>query len=173
MAHHTEIITLLVRQLRVGKTKARDSYEVVDGNHRLEAVKILKWKTVPCENLGKISLSEAVLVARRRNENWFDVVLADYAALFTNEVLKDNSLDDLAAFMPDTVEAMQDLQKLLDFDWSQFDDHTSDTSPIEAYLLHIQLHDDLKEAWIKWKSECENKPDEDCLALLLEKVGAE
>lgn len=51
--------------------------EVIDGNHRLEAIRRLQaelgWKQVPVENYGPISREEALLIALRRNSLWFDI----------------------------------------------------------------------------------------------------
>ena len=42
-------------------------FEVIDGNHRLEALIRMKWKKVPCENFGQITKAKAITIARRRN----------------------------------------------------------------------------------------------------------
>ena len=98
-----------------------DKFEVIDGNHRLEALKLLKWKKVPCENFGSISKAKAITIARRRNHKWFDDDLLAYAELFTNEVLKEYDIDTLQTFMPDSTEEMRNFEKLLEFDWEDMD----------------------------------------------------
>ena len=62
-------------------------FEVIDGNHRLEAIKRLGWKKVPCENFGDISKAKAITIARRRNHKWFEDDVLAYAKLFKEDVL--------------------------------------------------------------------------------------
>lgn len=97
------------------------TYEVIDGNHRLKAIKRLKWKTVQVENFGDIKKSTAILISRRRNHQWFEDDLMKFAALLRDEVLPDISIEDMAEFMPDSPEELLALSNLLDFDWSQFE----------------------------------------------------
>ena len=103
-----------VRELDSGK------FEVIDGNHRLQALKKLNWPKVPCENFGVITKAKAITVARRRNHKWFDDDLLAYAELFSKEVLDEYSVDQLEQFMPDSRKEMEAMQELLEFDWDQF-----------------------------------------------------
>jgi len=106
---------LAVRELEGNK------FEVIDGNHRYEAVFELAWEKVPCENFGDISLAQAVTIARRRNHQWFEDDLFAYGELFREIVLPEYGIEELASFMPETQEEMKNLENMLDFDWAQFD----------------------------------------------------
>ena len=88
------------------------NYEVIDGNHRLEAARFLKMEKLTVENFGKLSKSDAVLIARRRNHQWFreDVVLL--ASLYADVVVPEISIDDLSTFMPETKNDLADLIRM-------------------------------------------------------------
>jgi hypothetical protein len=84
-------------------------YEAVDGNHRLEQVLAMGWQVVPVENFGPISKAEAILIARRRNSNWFDDDVVALAELLANDVVKDGQyqVSELAQFMPESEEELR------------------------------------------------------------------
>jgi len=81
-----------------------DKFEVIDGNHRLEALIQMKWKKVPCENFGDISKAKAITIARRRNHKWFDDDIIAYDEIFKDELLYEYTIDELESFMPYTKE---------------------------------------------------------------------
>lgn len=113
---------LAVRELR-----EEGLYEVIDGNHRLAAIKMLEWERVPVENFGAISKAKAITISRRRNHEWFPDNVTALAKLIKNDVLPEYSIDDLAKFMPDTKTEIEAMVKLADFDWEQFNDSTKQT----------------------------------------------
>jgi len=132
-----------------------DKFEVIDGNHRLEALKRLKWKEVPCENFGDISKAKAIVVARRRNHKWFEDDVLKLSGLFKDDVSKEYTVDHLEKIMPDTREEIEALITLTDFDWNQF--NTSDENiEIEEQFktLTIKLPENVLELWEKWKAVC-------------------
>ena len=109
-----------VRELGEGR------FEVIDGNHRLVAVRdVLKWDTVPCENFGDISIGEAITISRRRNHEWFPMDTVKYAEAFTNHVLPEFKVEELANFMPESLAELKAISTLLDFDWNQFNSSES------------------------------------------------
>jgi ParB-like chromosome segregation protein Spo0J len=62
---HNQIELLLVRELKEG-------FEVVNGNHRVDALIELKIEKALCYNLGKIPEKQAKLIAVQTNEIRFD-----------------------------------------------------------------------------------------------------
>jgi len=96
-----------------------DQYEVIDGNHRLDALNLLHWSKVSVENFGPISQAEAVVIARRRNYQWFQDDVLKLSTLFRDVVLPEFPLEVLETFMPDSPEMLQSLARLsADFDWT-------------------------------------------------------
>jgi len=92
-------------------------YEVIDGNHRLEALQELEWETATVENFGKVSTADAALISRRRNTIWFESNDVIFGQLLVDEVLKEYSLEDIAPFME---EELGDLQALVDIHNTDF-----------------------------------------------------
>ena len=126
-------------------------FEVIDGNHRLEAIKRLGWEKVPCENFGPISKANAITIARRRNHAWFEDDVLKYAEIFKKDVLSEFSIDDLEAFMPDNKEEMEILLKLDEFDFDQYD--TSQEYDEDLKTINIKVPDSVYDEWIKWKDK--------------------
>jgi site-specific DNA-methyltransferase (adenine-specific) len=89
---------LAVRELEDG------SYEVIDGNHRLEEIIALGWETIHCENFGKISQARAVLISRRRNASWFTDDQRRIDNLMQNIVNPEIPIEEYANYMPDDLQ---------------------------------------------------------------------
>lgn len=130
------------------------SLEVIDGNHRLEAIKLLEWPKVKVENFGKITQAEAVTIAARRNHQWFEDDTVALSALFKNVVLPKFDLETLEEFMPFNKTGLESLVKLCDFNWDAVaqdkDDHVADR-------LSFPMSDELRAAWEKWLVIAEQK----------------
>ena len=65
---------LAVREISISEDKDGmevNKFEVIDGNHRLEALIRMNWEKVPCENFGDISKAKAITIA---NSNAFESV---------------------------------------------------------------------------------------------------
>jgi len=131
-------------------------FEVIDGNHRLKAVKKLGWEKIPCENFGDISKAKAITIARRRNHKWFDDDIIAYAEIFKDDVLSEYSIKDLETFMPDTKEEMENLEKILDFDWSQYNEEHPFNEEEELKTIKVVVNEDIYNSWLEWKTRCEN-----------------
>lgn len=127
--------------------KNRSYYEVIDGNHRLQAIKLLKWEKAHCENFGAITQAQAILIARRRNHVWFQDDVLKYAELFKSVVLPEYSFDDLEAFMPETREEMEHYAKLLDFDWSQYENSDQEGVDEMQKTISIKVSTTTFERW--------------------------
>lgn len=92
-------------------------YEVMDGNHRLEALLRLGWKKIPLENFGPISKAKAVTIARRRNHSWFDDDLLKLSDLMA-DVVQEIEMDELTTFMPESEQDLENLVNFGQFDWT-------------------------------------------------------
>ena len=129
----------------------KERFEVIDGNHRLEALIRMKWKKVPCENFGDISKAKAITIARRRNHKWFEDDILAYAELFKNDVLSEFSISELEDFMPDTKEEMENLDKLLEFDWDKYkEDPTYDEEDLKT--INLKVPQETFDMWNEWKA---------------------
>ena len=87
--------------------KVRNKYEVIDGNHRLEALQRLKWKEVQVENFGDLPKSKAIILSRRRNHVWFDDDLVSFGTLLKEDVIPDIGLDVLKTIKAKDIQLLQ------------------------------------------------------------------
>lgn len=92
------------------------TYEVVNGNHRYEAIKTMGWKKIIAYNLGKISESEAQRIAVVTNETKFQTDQVKLAGLM-KQLQEEYSASELAKDMPWTEEQISNFAKLTDFNW--------------------------------------------------------
>ena len=129
-----------------------DGFEVIDGNHRFEAIKQLGWEKVPCENFGAITKAKSITIARRRNHKWFEDDIMAYSKLFKEEVLQEYSVQELKDFMPDTEEDMNTFINSLDFDYDENkkDNPTYDESE-NLKSINIKIPEETYNIWLKWK----------------------
>jgi len=106
--------------------------EVMDGNHRLEALEQLGWSEIVVESFGPISKAEAILIARRRNHAWFEDDNVRLSRAIKDDVLPEISLDEMLEFMPDTRESLQGLIDLADnftFEDDDYDQNENEADP--------------------------------------------
>ncbi len=151
-------------------------YEVVNGNHRYDALVVLRSPTAICFDLGEISEEEAVRIAIETNETRFRTDSQKLAELLRGLAV-DTSLEDLADTIPFSREEMTALIGSLDIQWDKKDqderksdqsatdngsagdtdgDHNDESpageSPGERFTKHLSL--DLPEetynVWLKW-----------------------
>jgi len=138
----------------------KDGYEVLDGNHRLQAAIQLGWEVVPCENFGKISNAEAITIARRRNYEWFRDDPMKLASLMVNDVMPEITLDELEEFMPDDRAGLEAFQAMVDFDVesinAEYDDieeeeKDSNIKDFDKIKINITLPEVTAQNWLKWR----------------------
>lgn len=149
-----------------------NKFEVIDGNHRLEAIKRLGWEKVPCENFGSITKAHAITIARRRNHKWFEDDVLKYAEIFTKDVLSEFSIEDLESFMPDTKEEMESLSKLDQFDWDDYDDSDHKFEE-DLKSISIKVPESVYDQWIAWKEKVSDLDGYDSEARAFEYAIAE
>ena len=150
--------------------ETEDGFEVIDGNHRFEAVTRMGWEEVPCENFGSITKATAITIARRRNHKWFEDDILAYAEIFNESVLAEYDIGELEKFMPDTKEEMESLSKMLDFDWDEFQETELDE---EWKTLSIKLPDSVWQLWNEWKAKAKGITNSDSVVMALEYAIAE
>lgn len=116
------VVNLIVREIG---SKKPASLEVIDGNHRLEAVKIiaeeLGLQEIMVCNCGKLSLEEAQRMAVEINETRFvndQLNLAKTIKSITGAY----TLEELLTTLPYNQETLEGLIKLADFDFDALPD---------------------------------------------------
>jgi hypothetical protein len=107
-----QVETLLVRDLSNG-TK-----EVVNGNHRLDALMVLGVKSAAVCDLGKISKAEAMRLAVETNETKFETDYVKLSELFKEIKLEFNE-EDLLSTLPFDQRELSDIEQITKFEWPQ------------------------------------------------------
>lgn len=143
-------------------------YEVIDGNHRLDAIIKLGKTEIQVENFGKISKAEAVVISKQRNVVWFEDDTVKFAELFKNDILKEFTVDQLESMLPINRDELLSYNDILSFNWDQFSQNNASTDDEnEEKVLKIIVSDQVLSLWNKWKERLlkdDNKiSDEFCL----------
>lgn len=148
-----QIENILIRVLPTG------FFEVVNGNHRYSVLKELGVKKVMTFNLGVITESKAKRIAVETNETRFSTDNIKLAELI-KEISSDFSLEELAVTMPFEINELENFQKMLDFDWEQFDDSNSEKSEpenisgddVELVDFNIKITKDTLKLWEQYSN---------------------
>lgn len=136
---------LAVRELEDGR------FESIDGNHRLRCLAELQFENVRCENFGKISKADAVLIARRRNHEWFKDDFFAFAHLMRDVVVPEIDIDALSEFMPESKIELEQIVNVLNV--PILDDKTSfnDGNFEDRYInLSLDVQKSVFELWKSW-----------------------
>lgn len=131
--------------------KIKNKFEVIDGNHRLEALRRLDWKEIQVENFGELSKAKAIILSRRRNNLWFDDDLLNFAKLLKEDVLPEISMEELNKILPDA-EDVENLSNFNEFDWEEPTQKTKS----DIQTINIPVNDQVYEIWQQWKNKCSN-----------------
>lgn len=133
-----QIVTCQVRKLPTG------FYEVVDGNHRLIALKKLGYEYVIVYDHGEISLSQAQRLAIETNETKFEADPIKLGNLFKDLAL-DFPVFDLFETLPFTEEQFNEILNSIDVSTSQIDEDYEDSPEIEEPIEPKTKRGDLYE----------------------------
>lgn len=107
-----QVENLLVRHF------GRNRFEVVNGNHRVDALVELKAKRVVVCDLGKISKAEAMRLAIETNESRFETDYVKLSSLF-KEMKADFTEDDLLTTLPFDAREFSDIEQITEFEWPE------------------------------------------------------
>jgi ParB-like chromosome segregation protein Spo0J len=127
-----QIENIIVRELE------DNIFEVVNGNHRLKAMKDLNIKEIIVYDLGKISLPKAKRIAVETNETKFrvnDVRLSEIIKELTQEF----EMSELLETMPYTELEIQDLSQLVDFDFDMYNKKDDESDPDDNKTTKTEL----------------------------------
>jgi hypothetical protein len=138
--HDASAGIMAVREMDAG------TLEVIDGNHRLDAIRELGWTHVQVENFGKLSDAEAVVLAERRNHQWFETDDAVLSKLMKETVLPELSLDELEQFMPRSRASLEALVKLTDFNW----DGAGPGNGEKQAMFAVTFSETIAALWPRW-----------------------
>ena len=127
-----QVENIIVRELDTGL------FEVVNGNHRLDVLRSLKFEKVFCYNLGRVSLAQAKRVAVETNETKFDNDIDKLETILV-EISNEFGLDDMLTTMPLGEDYIKGLIDESEVDVSSFFEDGSkvvETKPRELICPH-------------------------------------
>ena len=138
--------------------KLNDKYEVIDGNHRLEALQRIGWQQIQVENFGDISKAKAIIIARRRNHVWFDDDLKAFSDLIKNDVLPEIDTDTLKDILPDTPDEIDNLVNFGNFDWEEpIEKEPKDNNGKKTVV--VKVDESVYQMWQDWVKWCAEQTD--------------
>lgn len=149
--------TILVRELDTGY------FEIINGNHRYDAIQSLNIPDVMVCNLGKISESRAKRLAIELNETSFPNDNQILASIL-KEISKEFGVDDILSSLP---YSEKELDKFLSMEnWAVHSSSSDSSSSMseDSLSIRISLTFEQHESWIAWKNACGT--DNDTLALM-------
>jgi len=149
-----QIENIIVRKLETG------FYEVVNGNHRYDAMKEIGFKFAVVHNKGEITLSEAKRIAIETNETKFDTDQLKLAELL-GDINAEFSIDEMAVTMPYNPEEIKDMVDVLGFDFTQFHEEPKNgfAQPTEGsdekyQTISVDVPEETANLWNKWQERC-------------------
>ena len=138
--------------------KLNDKYEVIDGNHRLEALQRIGWQQIQVENFGDISKAKAIIIARRRNHVWFDDDLKAFSDLIKNDVLPEIDTDTLKDILPDTPDEIDNLVNFGNFDWEEPNEKDPKDNDGKKTIV-VKVDESVYQMWQDWVKWCAEQTD--------------
>jgi hypothetical protein len=128
-----QIENLIVREL------GNDKYEIVNGNHRYDALIRLKIKEVMCCNLGVISLDEAKRIAIETNETRFNSNNIKLYSIIDELIEIGMNKEDLISTMPYDLDEINNFQELNNINYESFLNEEQEKNVVEEQNDNIDL----------------------------------
>lgn len=122
------VVNIIVRECETG-----GGFEIINGNHRFDALKRLGAKKAHAFCCGKMTTRAAKRLAVETNEAYFESDIVRYAEL-VKDILEEFPVEEFLKTVPHTLEQLQNLGTLLDFDWENFSSSKSLDSSAEEKL---------------------------------------
>jgi len=147
-----------VENIQVREVESEDGktfFEVINGNHRLDAMTTIGFPSAMCYNHGQISDAQAQRIAIETNETRFQndgTKMSELIASFS----KDFSMEELAQTLPFTEEEINGHINLLNY---SFDDINTDgeegefnpNAPDNLKTIRVTVPEETFNLWTQWK----------------------
>lgn len=116
MKRNGQVENLMVRKIRKG-------YEVINGNHRLKALRKNKTEKAIVYNFGKMKIKDAKRIAIETNETKFERDDIKFGQLL-EEISVEHSLEDLAATLPFSQDQIKQIIDSANVNFDEFFEET-------------------------------------------------
>lgn len=148
-----------VLAVREVSREGKNFLEVMDGNHRLTAIRKIGWHEVAIENFGPLTQAQAIILTRQRNEQWFADDKLKLAGLFTDFVFPEFDKDALAGILPESLEQLNIYEEMAALDWQDTipreDEPSGESAPSTQKYINIKVDEEVFNLWEKWLERCE------------------
>ena len=133
------------------------NYEVIDGNHRLEALKDMEVAEAMVCNLGEVSILKAQKLAIQLNETRFESNEYRLAQLIKN-LANEYSIENLVETLPYSRGEIDSILHVADIDWDSLQTPTKDIEDIINFkAITLQVTEDVHAKWNEWREIAEDK----------------
>lgn len=157
----SQIDPVLVREVKGG-------YELINGYHRLTAMKELGYKEIEIKNLGKISREEAIYKAVSTEEIKIEIDRNSLGKLLA-ELSQIVDVSEMILNLPYTEAELNDLIKLSDFNWDDFSNEQDAKDAFNNNFLKVELTEEqnkiIRQA-IKKAKDNQEMTDGEALAII-------
>lgn len=143
---------LVVRQLKTG------ALEIINGNHRYDALQQLGIEEVTVCNVGKVSDAVARRIAVELNETEFPTDKLRLGQVL-REITAEFDVEDLMATMPYSDKELDKLMNLEDGPTSRGVQKSPSDASEDTVVIKICLDQEQFEAWLIWKQEAGTEND--------------
>ena len=163
-----QVENIVIRELDTGFK------EIVNGNHRYDALVELGVKDVVCFNVGKITTAAAMRLAVELNETRFPTDRVEIARVF-KEMSEEFELTDLSETLPFSLEEIESTIEMLDYDFDNIGDvepagEGEDDKTEDGRILKITMSVDDNVKWLEWKQSCKTDSDNQAFSQMLELI---
>ncbi|MBU2527661.1 MAG: hypothetical protein KKC03_13780 [Bacteroidetes bacterium] len=125
----TELETILeiklrtsIRKFGYGTLILRNNNELIDGRKRLKILEFLNINRVKCILYPELSDSDTLVLLRNLHYEWSQINVLIFAELL-NLQFSEKDVDELANVIPENIEEVEGIFRLLDFDWNKFNNN--------------------------------------------------
>lgn len=138
--------------------KKEDKFEVVDGNHRLVALKEMGYKDVQVCDVGDITQEQAYMISLTLNETSFDNNEWLLNSLM-KDLTKEYSVEKLEQVLPYSSDTIENMISAADIDFDNLvNPAEGKEEPTEGFnTITLQVKDGVFDTWNTWCRRVENK----------------
>ena len=140
--------------------KLGDKFEVVDGNHRLEALMELGFKEVQVCDVGIITDKQAYILSINLNETKFENNEWKLASIIKG-LSDDMDAEELENILPFELGNIESMISTAEVDWENLEINDSSTEEVDGgyHTVMVQITEEVFETWGKWCKAVQEETD--------------
>lgn len=139
--------------------KLGNKYEVVDGNHRLEALQEMGYKEVQVCDVGEITDKQAYILSINLNETKFENNEWKLANIIKG-LSDDMEVEELENILPYELGNIESMISTADIDWDNLEIKEAPEASDGGYsTVMVQVNEEVYETWLKWCKQVQEETD--------------